>query len=185
MGSLPPDFFLKVDDEVVLKMLGIDQAAMIFSEVDANRDYLRRFLGWVDSTIHVRDTEQFIQRALSKSIQLESLTLGVWYKNMLVGLVGFHEIDFLNRSSSIGYWLSEKHQGKGVMARSVQTLVDYGINELRLHRIEIRCAVSNVKSQKIPLKMGFFYEATLKEACWVNGHFLDLHVYTLLSSKKG
>jgi ribosomal-protein-serine acetyltransferase len=53
-----------------------------------------------------------------------------------------------------------------------------------LHRVEIRCGVGNTRSRKIPERLGFAFEGTLREAIWVNGRFHDLAVYGLLETER-
>jgi RimJ/RimL family protein N-acetyltransferase len=33
----------------------------------------------------------------------------------LTGVVGYHAIDWENRSTALGYWLGEEYQGKGLV----------------------------------------------------------------------
>ena len=64
---------------------------------------------------------------------------------------------------SVGYWLSEEFQGKGIVLRSVEKLVDYCFTELLLNRIEIKCGTKNYKSQaiaevKVDLQCSYSYK---------------------------
>ncbi len=129
----------------------------------------------------VQDTEKFIENGLLEWLQLHSLHLSIYKKRKLIGAVGFHAIDFLNRSTSIGYWLDKDHEGQGVMTKSVQALIDYGFHELKLHRIQILCAVNNLRSKKIPERLGFKQEGFLKDAIYHYGSYFDAYLYGLIS----
>ena len=50
---------------------------------------------------------------------------GVLVEDEIVGMVGFHSVNWPHGSTSIGYWLDEGHQGRGLMTRAVRTLVDH------------------------------------------------------------
>lgn len=180
--NLDLNFSLHVDDAIQLRVLKEEDAAALFQLVDSNRSYLRRFLGWVDGARSEEDSRAFILHKRQQLERKESLTLEIWYENILVGLVGFEEIDCLNHSAGIGYWLDESHQGKGIIIRSVKSLVEYGFNSLGLHRIEIICAVENIKSQAIPIALRFEKEATLKEYIWHYSNYFNAHLYSLISS---
>jgi ribosomal-protein-serine acetyltransferase len=60
-------------------------------------------------------------------------------------------------------------------------LITYGFKVLGLHRIEIKTATNNLKSQAIPEKLNFKKEGILREAELVNNKFLDLYLYSILS----
>jgi ribosomal-protein-serine acetyltransferase len=72
----------------------------------------------------------------------------------IVGAVGFHGIDWDNRSSSIGYWLDAGHQGRGIMTSAVRALVDHALRGWELNRVEIRAAPDNRRSRAIPERLG-------------------------------
>lgn len=119
---------LVVRKELRLKPLEIENAPDLFHLVDRNRSYLREFLGWLDCNLSESSTVDFIQKEQTLQEMEHSLTLAIWHKGSLVGLVNLHKIDVLNLSASIGYWLDESHQGQGIMRQSVEALIDYGHN---------------------------------------------------------
>ncbi len=82
--------------------------------------------------------------------------------------------------AAIGYWLTEAAQGNGIIFKSCKALITNGFKELNLHRIEIKAAVNNIKSQAIPLKLNFTKEGVLREAELVNERFIDLDLFAVL-----
>ncbi|HIA65741.1 TPA: N-acetyltransferase [Candidatus Poribacteria bacterium] len=48
------------------------------------------------------------------------------------------------------------------MTESTVAITEFGFHQLNAKRIEICCDSKNVRSQKIPRKLGFCLEATLK-----------------------
>ncbi len=182
--TLDLTFSVLVDDSLTLRIPRIEDASALFRLVDRNRAHLRRFLGWLDSNQSEADSLAFIEREHTRIKRQEAFTLAIWHNESIVGLVGLHDIDQLNRSASVGYWLGEAFQGKGIMTRSVDALVNHGFKSMALHRIEIECAVENKRSQQIPLALGFKKEGTLKETIWHYGAYFDAHVYGLIAPKK-
>ena len=79
-----------------------------------------------------------------------------------------------NKVGAIGYWLTKSAEGSGVITDSCKVLIDYGFKDLRLHRIEIKAALTNFKSQAIPVKLNFKKEGILRQAELVNNHLLIL-----------
>ncbi|MDR3713636.1 MAG: GNAT family protein [Puia sp.] len=62
----------------------------------------------------------------------------------------------------IGYWIDARHLKKGYATEAVRALVRIGFAVERLDRIEIHCDPENDKSRRIPERLGFIHEATLK-----------------------
>jgi len=85
-----------------------------------------------------------------------------------------------NKNGSIGYWLTKNAEGKGIVTNSCKKLINYGFEQLGLHRLEIKAAVKNVKSQSIPRKLNLTKEGILREAELVNGVYMDLVLYSIL-----
>jgi ribosomal-protein-serine acetyltransferase len=83
----------------------------------------------------------------------------------------------------IGYWLVSEYEGKGIMTRACEVLIDYGFDELGLNRIVIRASTDNVRSQAVPLRLGFTREGVARQAEWLNDRFIDMVVYSMLRSE--
>ena len=155
----------------------IEEVEELFLLVDKNRSHLREFLGWVDYTLKVADSKKFIQENLPLWLQLKSLHLSIRHGKKLVGAVGFPQIDFVNHSAFIGYWLDEAHQGKGIMTKAIKALMVYGFEVLKLHRMQILCATHNKRSEKVALSLEFNKEGILKEAVYLHDQFFDAYLY--------
>lgn len=79
------------------------------------------------------------------------------------------------------YWLTESEQGQGIMTEALRKIIEYTFEELKLHRIEITCAIENNRSSALPKKLGFTFEGIERESGWLYDHFVDLEIYSLLA----
>lgn len=157
------NFEIKVNDEIVMKLLDNSHAEVQFDIVQKNREFLREFLPWVDKTHTVDDALANIQKSREGFELKESLELGIFYKDQFVGRCGFIS-KMKTNSAEIGYWLDQDYNGKGIMAQCVKKLAEYGLGELGKHRIVIRMDKTNLPSRAIPKKIGFTYEGTERES---------------------
>ncbi|MDR2955804.1 MAG: GNAT family N-acetyltransferase [Prevotella sp.] len=168
---------IQVSDDIVLYPLSVDDIFKIFNTLNSEREYLREWLPFVDSTHEEEDTASFVNHVL----QTEDQQFTIYYKDEFVGLVGFKDTDTTNKKTEIGYWLSQYVQGKEIMIQSVQKLVDYAFNEMDINRIQIKVAVDNNKSKRIPEKLGFQFEGIERDGeLLVDGVYTDITVYSLL-----
>jgi ribosomal-protein-serine acetyltransferase len=96
----------------------------------------------VDSIRTVEDRTNFIRRALKQFAENDGLQAGIWHKGRLAGVVGCHSIDWQNRSTTLGYWLGEGFQGKGIMTEACRAMVKPCFQGTRLepggHRVRDR-----------------------------------------------
>lgn len=166
-----------------LRLLEDRHAEEVFRLCDRSRDRLRQWLPWVDGTLSVDDTREFIRRSLEQHAKGESLVAGIWQAGSFAGIVSLLCINPANRSAMIGYWLGPEYEGKGIMTRACRALIDYGFEELCLNRIEIKAATGNARSQAIPMRLGFAREGVERQSEWLNDRFLDMVVYSMLRSE--
>ena len=168
---------------IEIRLFEMDDARTLYALVDQNRDYLRKWLPWVDRTLSPQDIREFIARANEKYEVSQAPEAAIWVDGVLGGSIGIHPIDWPNRSTSIGYWLDSSLQGRGVMTQCCSAMLDYLFGDLGLHRAEIRCATGNMKSCAIPQRLGFTREGVMREAEWVSHRWLDLVVWSVLESE--
>ena len=175
--------FIKVDASTELHLLTEDDAVSVFQLIESNRDYLREWLPWIDYTKSVEDERAFISNTRTQYENNQSFTYAIWYQQQIAGIAGYNEIDWANRKTEIGYWLAAQQQGKGIMTRACRALIEYAFDDLKLHKVEIRCATMNIRSCAIPQRLGFTQEGIMRQVEWLYDHFVDHKLYGLLESE--
>jgi ribosomal-protein-serine acetyltransferase len=81
--------------------------------------------------------------------------------------------------AEIGYWLSETHQGNGIITRSVSTLINLAFFELCFDKIQISVAVDNQPSRTVCERLGMKLEGIITNSENINGRILDHAIYGL------
>jgi len=176
-------FSRKVAPGIEIKLFELQDAEPAFEVVNRNRLYLRQWLPWVDYTKSADDIRHFITRVRTQYADNKGPQTGIWIDGRFAGSLGCHPIDWSNRNCSVGYWIEERHQGKGVIARCCTVLLDYLFQEVGLHRVTIQCATENTRSCAIPQRLGFTREGITRDGEWVNDRWLDLVVWGLLEQE--
>ena len=173
-------FCRRIAKGVTLEILKEDDADALFAAVDANRDYLRRWLPWLDANQSPVDTLAFIQSTRKQAAGNQGFSVAIRVEEEIVGVAGYHTIHWPNRASIMGYWLAESHQGRGIMTRSCRALIDFAFAALNVNRVAIACAVGNTRSRAIPERLGFQREGISRDAEWLYTRFVDHAIYSLL-----
>lgn len=174
-------FTVKIDHEIELELFQAHHSEELFRMVDTNREHLREWLPWVDSMVSLEQYHTLIPQWLHQFANNNGFHCGIRYQGKLVGTIGAHHIDWRNSQTSLGYYLIKSAEGKGIMTRSVQGLLNYIFYDLNLNRVEIRCGEKNIKSQAIPERLGFKKEGIIRDAEQLYGRFHHLVVYGMLA----
>lgn len=174
-------FTYQVDRDLELRLLETANAEELFQLNQDNREYLRRWLPWLDGVKEVADTRNFITMSKKQYGDNLGIQAGIWNQGRLTGVIGHYNLNWAHRSVNLGYWLGEKYQGQGVMTRACRAMIEYSFKDLGLHRVEIRCSQENFKSRAIPERLGFTREGVIRQAEWLYDHFEDDVVYGLLA----
>ncbi|GIW35010.1 GNAT family N-acetyltransferase [Meiothermus sp.] len=173
-------FSYLLDEHSELRLLLPHYAEALFALTDANRKHLRRWLPWVDDNSTFEDTKAYIQGALDGLARGEQLPLTVWHRGKLAGTLTLFNIVLPHRTAEIGYWLGAAFEGKGLMTRGVEALINYAFFEMGLGRLEIRAHTKNLRSRAIPERLGFMLEGILRQEVWLHGKPQDMALYALL-----
>jgi ribosomal-protein-serine acetyltransferase len=165
-----------------LRLLEESDADELYGLTDRNRAHLEAWLPWVPATRSPADSLEFIRLTRRQQAADDGEQLAIaGADGAIVGIVGFHRIDWPNRATTIGYWLGADHQGRGVMTEAVRALVDRAFGVRELHRVEISAAVGNARSRAIPERLGFREEGVRRDAERHGERYLDLVVYGMLA----
>jgi len=174
------ELVLKIQD-LELKTFSLDEARKLYELIDKNRIQIGEWLIWADKTKSVEDVEKLIREYNERREKGEGINFGIWYQTKLIGYISYAYINKESRKANIAYWLDSDYQGKGFVTKSCEALIEYGFNQINLHRIEISCAEGNSKSRAIPERLGFTKEGVFKESELIRGgKLVDNHFYALL-----
>jgi len=179
MKTTPSQLQLPIAGDLYLRRATPADADDLYFIIDRDRPYLRQWLPFIDFTQDAGDTEAYLKYVTSPG-NTSDLVFVIVHEQKVCGLIGYKSIDKLNKKLEIGYWLAENKQGKGIMRRACHTLLTYAFEKLRMNRIEIKVGVGNHRSSNIPKHLGFTLEGVERDGEYLNDHFHDLEIYSLL-----
>ena len=166
-----------ISNDLILKSLSKHDAASLFTIISNERGSLREFLPFVDSLSRLEDMEVVAAAAENNT---DNPIFTIQYKGNTLGIVGFKDTDTANRRTEIGYWISAAGRGKGLVTQACHTLIKYAFEELDVNRIQLKTAVSNLKSIAVAKRLGFTREGIEREGELLVSGFTDLYLYSLL-----
>jgi len=155
-----------------------DDAPEVFESIDTQRRHLGRWLPFVADTRSVEDSRQAVGQMAADGTSNPVFTIRDGKR--FAGLIGFKESDPQQGATEIGYWLREEYQGRGIVTAAVERLCRHAFTTMGLRRITIHCAAGNLRSNRIPQRLGFRLDGVERQAERMSdGSLVDLNVYRL------
>ncbi|HEX2104580.1 MAG TPA: GNAT family protein [Solirubrobacteraceae bacterium] len=167
-----------------LRLLEESDADELYALTDRNRVHLEPWMPWIPAIRAPDDTLEFIRLTRRQVADNDGLATAIVRDGAIVGVVGYHRVDWANRATSIGYWLSADAQGRGTMTEAVRALVDHAFGAWGLERVEIAAAVDNARSRAIPERLGFRQEGVRRRAERVGDRYVDLAIYAMIAADR-
>jgi ribosomal-protein-serine acetyltransferase len=175
---------LRPDPSLVLRTIEESDAAPIFMLVDANRRHLGSWLQFVHATQSEADTLAFIRSVAARDREGGGCALVIEESGVPCGVIGLDPIEQNHQHASIGYWLVQSAQGRGVMTRALGAVVRHAFDDLGLHRLALYAAVDNTRSRAVARRLGFQEEGIHRQSEKNLDRFLDMVSYSLLRSDR-
>ncbi len=85
--------------------------------------------------------------------------------------------------ASIGYWIDERHAGRGITPTAVAMATDHCFRGLGLHRVEICIRPENRNSRRVVEKLGFREEGMRPRFLHIDGGWRDHQIYALTTEE--
>lgn len=99
-----------------------------------------------------------------------------------IGLIGINLGKPHYRNAEVWFQYDFRFWNKGYGTESLRRILDFGFNELNLHRIEAGCAVANIGSVSVLEKVGMQREAHTRQLLPLPSGWSDNYGYAILST---
>ena len=153
---------------------------------DANRDWLAPWEATEPAGTAERPPSfrRMVAREGRAFRRREAIAMAIEYYGDLVGRVVLSDAIWgAARTASLGYWIGERHAGRGLTPRAVAMLAEYGF-AWGLYRLEIATQAENVGSVRVAEKLGFRDEGVRRRHLFVAGEWRDHRVFALTADER-
>lgn len=101
--------------------------------------------------------------------------------DVVIGFVVLFNIKWSNQAAEMAIAIGDKaHRGKGYGQDALKLILNYGFNELNLHRIGLTVMDYNVAAIRAYERVGFVHEGSHRQAIQREGKRYDLLLYGIL-----
>lgn len=174
-------------ERIILKRPQPDMqtATKIFSSIDSCRETFLPWLGWVKYTNSASDSLAFLQGVDKDWGENKQFVYAVYMGMVFIGVISILNVAWQHKRAEVAYWLDTKYEGKGLMSEAVSLVEDH-LFENDFNRIVIHTDVLNVKSAKIPQRLGYVHEGVLRQEIYSepNNRYRDINVFSKLKSDR-
>ncbi|MFC7115184.1 GNAT family N-acetyltransferase [Natronoarchaeum sp. GCM10025703] len=173
---MPGPVFLQ-GEQVELRT--IEKADLQFMQQQVNDPQVWRAIG-SDRPINAEQEEEFYDDVVCAE---DNVNLLITDEGTAVGTIGLDKLDTGNHTAELGYWVAPDHHRMGYGGDAAARIVEYGFQQLGLHRIEARVFEFNDASSALLESVGFREEGVHRDAEFVDGQFQDVYWYGLLEDE--
>ena len=179
----PPPAYVVKTPRLVLRCYERDDVAAAHAGVLANLDALRPWMPWIAlEPKSFEERAEQLRRFRGRFDIGEDFIYGIFDRvsGAFVGGCGLHPGVGVG-AIEIGYWISEDRWGQGLATEAAAALTRVGFERLEATRVEIRVDPENARSLRVPPKLGFSHEGTLRGVgAPRGGRRADLTVFGML-----
>ena len=141
----------------VTRIVSVGDAAPLAATLRENRAFLAP---WEplrsESYFTVEAQRAALERALDAYARESMVPLVILDNGQIVGRITINGITRgAFQSASIGYWVSQQHNGRGLATAAVADSMTIAFGELGLHRLQAETLLHNTASQRVLTRNGF------------------------------
>lgn len=173
---MPGALYLESDD-VTLRT--IEEEDLPFLRDTINDPAVRRYLAR-RGPYNMTQERAFFEEVIADD---ETLNLLVCRDGEPAGTVGLQTLSSPDGSSEIGLFLAEAFWGERVGTAAARLVTDHAFRERGRHRVVARVIEGNEASRRLWETLGFRHEATMREAAFRDGAYVDMHRYAVLEGE--
>jgi len=133
----------------------------------------------------VRDRSAFIVRCDARRRDRQAgvgFSFGVFVDGSFAGEMNLSSIHRgAHQSAYVGYWVDHRHAGNGYTPEALVALMEFGFDELNLHRLQISIIPRNAASRRVVEKLAIRAEGIAERYLQINGVWED-HIRFAITS---
>ena len=146
-----------------------------------NDFYVTDYTGRSHQAMTLQEEKEHLEkRAINKSV----FAIIDSEKDEMIGTVGLHEIDNINRTATLGIFIGNKNYwSKGYGTEAIKLILDFGFNYLNLNNIDLALMEFNQRALKCYEKCGFKEIGRKRKCKFINGKYYDSILMDILAEE--
>ncbi len=134
----------------------------------------------------INDTKIIVEKWISENnkekITQITFIVELINENKFIGLIGIHLGKEQYKNAEVWFQYDYSFWNKGYATECLRKIIDFGFEQLKLHRIEAGCAIENIGSIRVLEKVGMLREARTRKLLPLKSGWSDNYGYAILST---
>jgi RimJ/RimL family protein N-acetyltransferase len=151
--SAPPER-IDLDGQLALVRMRPEMADAVASAINSSLDHLAPWMAWASEPATEPGLATFLAAAETLWDDQRDFGYSIVERSRVVGGAGLHGRQGPD-ALDIGYWVHVDRAGRGLATRVARALTDAAFTIDGIERVRIQCDERNVRSARIPEKLGY------------------------------
>jgi len=168
-------------NDFIVRKIEIADAKLLFKMVQNNRARLIDYFPVSTGAMHnIDSTKAYIQDKIKQAEKKESFSFAIICpkESRPIGMLFIKSLDWRIPKAELAYYIDKEYEGKGIVSKALEWLVNYAFNELKINKLFLRVAPDNKGSKRVAEKNGFVVEGILRnDFKQGDGTIIDLLYY--------
>jgi RimJ/RimL family protein N-acetyltransferase len=182
---MPSPAYRIVTPQLVIRCYNPSDAPLLARSISESLEHLLPWMPWAAAEPEPLDIKVERLRQFRARFDLgQDFIYGIFnpQENHLIGGTGLHT-RIGSEALEIGYWINKNYINHGYATETSAALTKVAFEIHKVERVEIHCAVENIRSAAVPRKLGYTQEATLRKRSFANGHLCDQMIWSLFAEE--
>lgn len=167
-------------DDIKIRPYELADAPALFEAAKESCSDVYPWLPWCHPEYQIDEAQEWLADQVRKRREGTEFEFAILDReDNYLGGCGLNDIDGKRECANLGYWVRSSAMGHGIAVRAVELLSKWGFENTDLIRLEIRCAVANVRSQRVAEKAGATREEIRKACLDIHGKKHDAVVFSI------
>jgi len=162
-------------------------ARRVLDAVRASVAELEIWMPWAHAGYSLDDTTTWLELCCDgweKATQYSFVAVDVATGEVLADC-SISQINRMHGFANLGYWVRSSATGQGLGSALARRVARFGVEEIRLNRLEILTALGNVASQRVAEKAGATREGVLRSRLILREQVIDAAMFSLTARDFG
>jgi len=167
-------------NDIKIRFYELDDVNALYEAARESILDVYQWLPWCHPEYKIEESEAWIADQIQKRQNKSEFEFVILDNNdTFLGGCGLNQINWDKKSANLGYWIRSSAMGKEIAVKAVKLLSKWGFENTDLARLEIKCAVENIRSQRVAEKTKASKVGIQSDCININGKKHDAIVYTI------
>lgn len=160
-------------NRLIIKKDSIEDKELLWEYMFSDKEAVKK-CNWV----YFNNKEEFMKLNYEIPDNIYSWTIWLKDKNIPIGGISIHHQEDEYYHAEVGYSINPKYWNLGYASETLESVLNFLINEVGYERISGECRIDNISSKKVMEKCNMKYEGIKRKSYYKDGKFYDNYLFS-------